>query len=141
MGEYAGQLPRKFVSFHCFQNEPNELKDNNTQRTENYPDLSQKSESKIVVIEETETSPSKSLAVLQIAGGNEAMVGETEDTTRDSVIVGGQECLLSSSDEGNEGLEKFLHDKLNSFSGEGLDKIVEVNPTVVLELRDENLVI
>ena len=68
------------------------------------------------------------------------MVGETEDTNKQSVIVGGQECLLSSCDEGSEGLEKFLRDKLDSFSGEGLDRIVEVDPTVVLELLDETLV-
>ena len=116
------------------------MKDSNTEGTENYPDLHQRRESEIVVIEETETSPSKTLAVLQVARGKGAMVGETEDTNKESVIVGGQECLLSSSDEGSEGLEKFLRDKLVSISGEGLDRIVEVDLTVVLELLDENLV-
>ena len=70
----------------------------------------------------------------------EQWLDETEDTNKESVIVGGQECLLLSSDEGNEGLGKFLRDKLNSFNGEGLDRIVEVDPTVVLELLDEELV-
>ena len=32
------------------------------------------------------------------------MVEETAETNKDSVIVGGQECLLSSCDEGSEGL-------------------------------------
>ena len=91
-------------------------------------------------MEETETSPSESLAVLQVAGGKGAMVGETENTNRESVILGGQESLLSSSHEGSEGLEKFLRDRLVSFSGEGLDKIVDVDLTVVLGLLDENLV-
>ena len=59
MGEYAGDLPRKFISFHCLENESNVLKDRNTEGTENYPDLTQRSESEIVVIEETETSPTK----------------------------------------------------------------------------------
>ena len=67
------------------------------------------------------------------------MVGETEDTSKESVNVGGQEYLLSSSYERSEGLEKFLRDKFDAFSGEGLDRIVEVDPTVVLELLDENL--
>ena len=31
-------------------------------------------------------------------------------------------------------------DKLDSFGGEGLDKIIEVDPAVVLELLDDNLV-
>ena len=117
MGEYAGELPRKFISFHCLEKESNELKDSNIERTEKYPDLPQRSESEIVVIAETEASPTRSLAVLQVAGGKGAMVGETEDSSKESVIVGGQECLLSNSDEGSEGLEKFLRDKLDSFSG------------------------
>ena len=140
MCEYAGVLPRKFISFHCLENESNERKDSNTEVVENYPDLPRRSESKIVVIEETETSSSKSLVVLQAAGGKGAMVGETVDTNRKSVIAGGQECLLSSSGEGSEGLEEFLPDKLESFSDEVLDRIVEVDPTVVLELLDEKLV-
>ena len=46
---------------------------------------------------------------------------------------------MSSSDEGSEGLEKFLRDKLESFGGEGIENIVEVDPAGVLELLDANL--
>ena len=73
MGEYAGELPRKFISFHCLGNESNVPKGHNTEETENYPDLPQRSEVEIVVIEETETYPSKSLAVLQVTGGKKTM--------------------------------------------------------------------
>ena len=76
MGEYAGELPRKFISFHCLENESDVPKDHNTEEIENYPDLPQRSEVQIVVIEETETSPSKSLAVLQVTGGKKTMVEE-----------------------------------------------------------------
>ena len=69
MSEYAGKLPRTFISFHCSENESNVPKDHNTEGTENYPDIPQRSEIEIVVIEETETSPTKSLAVLQVTGG------------------------------------------------------------------------
>ena len=126
MGEYAGQLPHKFISFHCLENESNVPKDHNTEGTENYPDLPQRSEVEIVVIEETETSPTKSLAVLQVTGSKETMVEE-----RGNVNVGSQGCLLSSSDEGSEGLEKFSGDKLESFGGERIEIIVEVDPAGV----------
>ena len=112
--------------------------DRNTEGTDNYPDLPQRSESETVVIEETETSPTKNLAVLQVAGGKGVMIEETEDAKKESSIVSGQECLLSCSNEGSGGLEKFLRDKLDSFSGEGLDRIVELDATVVLELLHEN---
>ena len=139
MGEYAGELPRKFISFHCLENESNVPKDHNTEETENYPGLPQRSEVEIVVIEETETSPTKSLAVLQVTGVKETMVEERGDVNKECLIVGSQVCLLSSSDQGSEGLEKFLRDKLESFGGEGIENIVEVDPAGVLELLDENL--
>ena len=90
-------------------------------------------------IEETETSPTISLAVLQVTGGKETMVEERGNVNKECLFVGSQECLLSSSDEGGEGLEKLLRDKLESFGGEGLENIVEVDPAGVLELLDANL--
>ena len=78
--------------------------------------------------------------MLQVAGGKGATVVETEDTNEKRVIINSQECLVSSSDKGSEGLEYFLRDKLDSLSDEGLERIVEVDPTVVLELLDECLV-
>ena len=91
-----------------------------------------------MVIEETEASPTKSLEVLQVTGGKEAMVEESGNTSKECLIRGSQECLLSSSDEGSEGLETFLRDKLESFGGEGIENIVEVDPAGVLELLDSN---
>ena len=139
MGEYAGELPRKFISFHCLENESNVPKDHNTEGTENFPDLPQRSEVEIVVIEETETSPTKSLAVLQVTGGKETMVEERGIVDKECLVVSSQECLLSSSDEGSEGLEKFLRDKLESLGGQGIENIVEVDPAGVLDLLDANL--
>ena len=140
MGEYAGELPRKFISFHCLESESNVPKDHNTEGTENYPDLPQRSEVEIVVIEETETSPTKSLAVLQKTGGRETLSEERGNVDKEGLIVGTQECLLSSSDEGCEGLEKFLRDKLESLGVDGIENIAEIDPAGVLELLDSNLV-
>ena len=140
MGEHAGDLPRKFISLHCLENESNVPKDRNTEANENYPDLPQRSESEIVIIEETETSPSNSLALLQVAGAEESTFKGDKDTTEERVVISCQECILSSCDDGSKGLEKILRDKLDSFGGEGLDKIVEVDRAVVLELLDDNLV-
>ena len=140
MGEYAGELPRKFISFHCLENESNVPKDCNTEESENYPDLPRRSGVEIVMIEETGTSPSKSLAVLQVAGGKKTMSEERGNVDKEGFAVGSQECLLSSSDEGSEGLQKFLRDKLDSLRGGETENIVEVDPAVVLELLDSDLV-
>ena len=37
-------MPRKFIGFHCLENESNELKESNAEGTENFPDLPQRSE-------------------------------------------------------------------------------------------------
>ena len=140
MGGFAGEVPRKILSFHCLENESNELKDSNTEGTESFPDFPQRSESEIVIIEETETSPTKRLAVLKIAGAEESTIRECKNTNEELVFGDSQECLLSSSDVRSKGLEKFLPYKLHSLSGEGLEMIVEADPTVVLELLDESLV-
>ena len=92
-----------------------------------------------MVVEETETSPTKSLAVLQVTTGKETMVEERGNVKKECIIVGSQACLLLSIDEGNEGLEKFLRDKLESSGGEGKENIVEFDPAGVLELLDANL--
>ena len=140
MGEYAGELPRKFISFHCLENESNVLKDHNTEGTENYPDLPQRSEVEIEVIEETETSPTKSLEVLQVTGSEKTISEERGNVDKEILAVGSQECLLLSSDEGSDGLEKFLRDKLESLGGGEIENITEVDPAGVLELLDSNLV-
>ena len=140
MGEYAGELPRKFISFHILENESNVPKDHNAEESENYPDLPRRSGVEIVMIEETETSPSKSLAVLQVTGGKKTMSEERGNVDKESFAVGSQECLLSSSDEGSEGLQKFLRDKLEALGGDGIESIAEVDHAGVLELLDSNLV-
>ena len=95
MGENAGELPRKFIGFHCLENESNVPKDHNTEGTENFPDLPQRSDVEIVVIEETETSPTKSLTVLQVTGGKEAMVEERGNVDKEFLLVSSHESRVS----------------------------------------------
>ena len=61
--------------------------------------------------------------MLQATEAKESTVGQTEDTNKERVVVGGQESLLSASDEGSEGLEQLLRDKLDSLNGEGLERL------------------
>ena len=49
-----------------------------------------------------------------------------------------QGCLLSSSDEGRVVFKKFLHESLKAVSGEGLDKIVEVDCSGMLALLEKS---
>ena len=64
MSKYTGVIS-KFIRFHCLENESNEKDARNTEGVQNFPNLPRASESALVV--ETETSPSKSLALMQVA--------------------------------------------------------------------------
>ena len=66
MGRNAGVLPRKFFSFHCLENESNELNGSNTEGAENSPDLPRTSDLETVVVARTEISPTKRLTVLHV---------------------------------------------------------------------------
>ena len=52
--------------------------------------------------------------------------------------IAGQEGLLSISNEGSRGLQKFLLEKFNALNGQGLERILEVDPCGVLELLNES---
>ena len=64
-GDYAGMLPRKFISFHCLENESNEQKGCNTEGTENFSDLPRRSESDGECSDGGE-SPEKKLGELEV---------------------------------------------------------------------------
>ena len=70
-----------------------------------------------MIVAETEDSPSKSLAGMQV----------TEDVVTEDVRIASQECLLSSSGKGSVALERLLHEKLDILSAERLQKIGEVD--------------
>ena len=61
---------------------------------------------------------------------------EDEPIFVESVSGVSHQCLLSSSDEQSGALEHFLRDRLASLKEEGLQRIVEADPSGVLALLD-----
>ena len=47
MDEFACELPRKFISFHCLENNSNEPKDSNTEVADNFPDPPERNKSDV----------------------------------------------------------------------------------------------
>ena len=90
-------------------------------------------------VAETKASPTTNLSVLHAAAVYECVRNNDLDVVAKGVSVASQFCLLSSSDEGSGGaLESFFHDRLDFFSGEALERIIEADPSVVLALLDES---
>ena len=131
---------RKFIGFHCLENEDIVLSKSNAEIAADSPDLPRTRESEMVIVTEKKTSPTKKLTVLQVAVARKPTPREGEKTVVKNTILAYQECLLSSSDEESERLKKFLREKLDLLSGERLARIVEVDPSNVFERLDKSLV-
>ena len=82
-----------------------------------------------MIVAETEDSPSKSLAEMQVAAVSDSVSKDDVDVVTEDVRIASQECLLSSSGKGSAALERFLHGKLDILSAERLENIGEVDPS------------
>ena len=138
MGEYAGALARIISSFHCLQNESNEKDAEKTQSTRDSPDFPLVSEADTVIVEQAETSQATNLNVLHVAVVDEPISKDDLVVVAKNMRVASQECLLSSRNKRSVVLETLLYHRLVALSWEGLEKIVEVDPSEMLALLEES---
>ena len=73
-----------------------------------------------------------------MAFGCEHVLKDKMETVAKGNSTGSQECLLFSGDEESATLEKFLDEGFDDLSGEGLEKIVEVDPSLTLAFLAES---
>ena len=127
MGEYAGVLPRKFISFHCLENESNEPKESNTEGTENFPDLPQRSESDADCSVGGE-SPEKILVDLEVMP-----VCEIRKESAEGVVVSNLPNVVESMqgdshDESQNIVSHLLGESLGVLDDSGLRQLIENVP-------------
>ena len=135
MGEYAGMLPRKFISFHCLENEYNEQKESNTEGTENFLDLHQRSESDAKGSEGGE-SPEKRLVDLEVMP-----VCEIREESAEVVVVPNLTNVVESvqedtRDDSHIVVSHLLGESLEVLDDSQLQRLMENSPgesTMVLE--------
>ena len=127
MGEYAGLLPRKFISFHCLENESNEPKESNTEGTENFPDLPQRSESD-VECSVGGGSPEKRLADLEVSP-----VCEIRKESTEGVVVPNLRNVVESvedvsHDESQIIVSQLLGESLEVLDDSGIRQLIDIVP-------------
>ena len=124
MGEYAGMLPRKFISFHCLENESNEQQESSTEGTENFPDLPQKSESDVECSVGGE-SPEKRLTDLEVVPVCEIRQESTEgvDVPNLSHVV--ESVQNVSHDESQIIVSHLLGESMKLLDDSGLRQLIE----------------
>ena len=127
IGDYAGMLPRKFFSFHCIENESNELNDSKTEGTENFPDIPRRSESDAECSDGGE-SPEKRLVDLEVMP-----VCEIRKEAAEGVIVPNLPNVVEgvqgdSHDESQIIVSHLLGEGLEVLDDSGLRQLIENVP-------------
>ena len=116
MGEYAGMLPRIFISFHCLENDSNEQKESNTEGTENFPDLPRRNESDGECSDGSE-SPEKRLVELKVMPVCEIRKELAEGVDVTNLPTAAERVQYVSHDE-----SQIIVSHLLGRSSEGLDE-------------------
>ena len=122
MSEFAGNLPRKFISFRLLRfessahNSPKERESENPQNVEEVVGTS------IVEVSETSNSPAKVMSVLQNVPES-SEVGMSEEMEKDQVLtVAEKDCVLTSSDDDVEDLIACVAERLQTVSEGSVEK-------------------
>ena len=127
MGECAGMLPRKFISFHCLENESNEQKESNTERTENFPDLPRRSESDGECSDGGE-SPEKRLVELEVMPVCEVRKESAEGVDVTNLPNAAERFQYVSHDESQIIVSHLLGESLEGLDESGLRQLIESVP-------------
>ena len=127
VGEYAGVLPRKFISFHCLENESNEQKESNTEGTETFPDLPRRSESDAECSDGGEF-PEKRPVDLEVMP-----VCEIRKESAEGVVVPNLPKIVESMqgvshDESQNILSHLLGESLEALDDSGIRQLIENVP-------------
>ena len=124
MSEFAGNLPRKFISFRHLGFEssahilPKERESENPQNVEEVVGTS------TVKVGETSNSPVKAMSLLQNVPKS-SEVGMSEEVEKvQELTVAEKDCVLTSSDDGVEDLSAFVAKRLQSLSEGSVEKFI-----------------
>ena len=121
MSELAGNLPRKFISFHHLGFKSSAHNFPEERKSENFRNVAGMEEANTVKIGETSTSPPKELSGLQsVPMRTESIGAELGDEDR-NLTMAEKDCVLTSSDDDVENLSAFVAERLQCLS-EGSEK-------------------
>ena len=139
MSEFAGNLPRKFISFRHLgfessaHNVPEERDSENPQNVEEVVGRS------IVEVGETSNSPVKVIFVLQNVPVSSGVVESGSVQKDHELTIAEKDCLLTSSEEDMDGLNAFVDERLQFLSEQGLEQLVGDESVNVEEILSGNL--
>ena len=124
MSEFAGNLPRKFISFRHLGVESSAHNLSEERESEDPQNVVENREVNTVEVGETSNPPGKVLSILRnVPVSSEVrMSGEVEKDH--ALTVAEKDCVLTSSEEDMDDLNAFLNEKLQLMTEKGLEQLV-----------------
>ena len=124
MSEFAGNLPRKFISFCHLGFKSSAHKVPEERESENPPNVAESKEANLVEAGETSNSPAKCSSSLQDAPvGAECIGAELEDEDCD-LTMAEKECVLTGSEEDVENLSALVAERLQCLGEGSVEKLI-----------------
>ena len=124
MSEFAGNLPRKFISFRHLGVESSAHKFPEERESENPQNVVESREANTIEIGETSASPAKSLCSLADAPVRAECIGaELRHEDRD-LTMAERDCVLTSSYDDVEDLSAFVAERLQCLSEGSVERLI-----------------
>ena len=136
MSKFAGNLPRKFISFCHLGVESSAHKFPEEWELENPQNVD---EVNTVEIGETSSSPAKVMSVLQNAPMSSEVVMSGEVQKDHGLTVAEKDCVMTISEENMDDLNAFLNEKLQFMTEKGLEQLVGDKSVIVEEILSGNI--
>ena len=124
MSEFAGNLPRKFISFSHLGVESNTHKLPEERESENPQNVVESREVNTIETGETATSPAKGLFSLEEAPVRAECIGADLGYEERDLTMAEKDCVLTSSDDDVEDLSAFVTERLQCLSEESVEKLI-----------------
>ncbi len=125
MSEFAGNLPRKFISFRHLGCESSAHNLPKERESENPQNVAESREVNTVEVGETSASPAKSFYSLENASVRAEYIGAELGHEDRNLTMAEKDCVLTSSDDDVEDLSAFVAEKLQCLSEGSVEKLIE----------------
>ena len=124
MSEFAGNLPRKFISFlySGFESSAHNLSEE--RKSENPQKVAEMNEAKTVEIGETSPSPARGSSSLQGAPMRLESIGARLGKVDRNLTSTEKDCVLTSSDDDVEDLSAFVTEGVQCLSEGSVEKLI-----------------
>ena len=124
MGEFASNLPRKFISFRHLGFESSAHKVPEERESENPQKVDEVLGTNTVEVGETNLSPAKVMSLFPNVPVS-SKVGMSEEVEKDhELTVAEKDCVLTSSDDDEEDLSAFVAERLQCLSEGSVEKMI-----------------